>query len=426
MGSSRRPGRAVKLSASPPWAIRSAITPLLGASTISNVGTGAHFVAIAWFVLTLTGSASRVGGVSAAGMFGLALGSAIGGLAADRLGPRPCSIGFDVLAAIPVAMIPLLYLTGVLTYWQILACAFVGGVLDMPGSTARQVMLPTIARESRVAIDQANALMQLATNGAFMLLGPLAAAALIPAIGAAAVLFLDAGTYLASALVIAVAIPRLWSSNANATQYSGGETSTQPSGGSFREAIGYIASQARLLVVLIAAGALGFLVSGVVTVIVPALSKDRFESAAALSAMIWCFGLGLIGGFGGIAVLRRRLDRDMVIRLACIAIAGALWLLWLARLLAVDALALFVVGLGLGLVIPLAYSVVTLRTPARLLGRVIGSGTAAVFLAAPVGSIAAGLALAWLSLPIVQAIGASLMSAVGIWVIVDRRFRELH
>ncbi|HLI51705.1 MAG TPA: hypothetical protein VKU87_07910, partial [Thermomicrobiaceae bacterium] len=103
----------------------------------------------------------------------------------------------------------------------------------------------------------------------------------------------------------------------------------------------------------------------------------------------------------------------------------ALWLLWLSRLLVIDAFATLMLGFGLGLVVPLAFSVVTLRSPAQLLGRVVGIGTAVVFLAAPAGSIVAGLATAWLPLPLVIALGAGLMTTAGLWIFVDQRFRGL-
>lgn len=404
---------------------RSAMTPLLGASATSNIGTGAHFVAIAWFVLLLTGSPARVGGVSAAGMLGLALGSLLGGVAADRLGPWRCSIAFDIAAAIPVAMIPLLYRLHVLTYWQIVVLALAGGILDMPGATARQVMLPPAAHNSDVSLDRANAWMQLATNGAFMLLGPLAAAILIPTIGAANVLFLDAGSYLMSALIIAAALPSHWLSADGRGLRSEVEATSESGSHGLREGLCYIRSQEQLLAVLIAAGWLGFLVAGVVTVIVPALSKSLFDSSAALSAMIWSFGLGLVGGFAGTGALGRRSARESIIRAALIMLVLALWSLRFSHLFVVDVLATLMLGLGLGLVVPLAFSVVALRSPAELLGRVTGIGTAVVFLTAPAGSIVAGLAITWLSLSLVTALGAGLMTAAGLWVLVDRRFRAL-
>lgn len=405
---------------------RAPFVSLIAAATVSNTGTGAHFVAIAWFVLVTSGSAARTGGISAVGMLGLAGGSLLGGLIVDRIGPKATSVGFDVAAAVAVALIPLLYAAHVLSYWQLALLAFLGGVLDMPGATARQVMLPEIAGSAGTSLEMANSWMQLATNGAFLLLGPLAAGLLIPALGPVNVLLLDAASYLVSAATVALAIPdRRPRPSGRRPVGTTGAGDGRMRGGTLRAALRFIASRGRLLAVLTVAGLLSLLVSGLVTVVVPVIGRRRFDDPRALSAMVWGLGVGLTIGFLGLGLARRRLSCDALLRLSFGAMSAMLWLLTVSHLLLLDVVALALFGVGVGLLIPLAYALAQRMVPEEMLGTVLGISSAAVFLAAPLGSVLAGAALAWLSLPVVIAICAAAMTVTGLWAMLDPRLRGL-
>ena len=69
----------------------------------------------------------------------------VGGAIFDRLGYRRVSIAADLVSGAGIAAIPLLYALGGLAFWQILALVFVGGLLTIPGLTARRSLLPELA-----------------------------------------------------------------------------------------------------------------------------------------------------------------------------------------------------------------------------------------------------------------------------------------
>src|SRR5215203_58865 len=121
------------------------ILALLAANAVSETGNVLAFVAIPWFVLQTTGSAVRTGLTGAV---------------------------FLLAGAVTVALVPLLYHTVGLLFWQLLVLVFLGGFLDAPGHTARQSLVPDLAGKARMRIERANAAFQGIQHASF-LLGPL-------------------------------------------------------------------------------------------------------------------------------------------------------------------------------------------------------------------------------------------------------------
>ena len=81
-------------------------TPLVGglvAEGVSYLGTRISMIAIPWFVLSTTGSATQTGLVAAAEITPLVLFKALGGPLLDRLGPRRVTLVCDLLSAVVVA-----------------------------------------------------------------------------------------------------------------------------------------------------------------------------------------------------------------------------------------------------------------------------------------------------------------------------------
>src|SRR5580765_3386575 len=118
------------------------ILSLFAANAVSLSGNMAALVAIPWFVLQTTGSASKTGITAFAGLLPVILSGFFGGALVDRLGYRRMSIIGDLASAISVAAIPILHSTIGLEFWQLVVLVFLGGLLDAPGGTARTSLLP--------------------------------------------------------------------------------------------------------------------------------------------------------------------------------------------------------------------------------------------------------------------------------------------
>src|SRR5262249_36719755 len=182
------------------------IAASLTADAISLTGNALTALAIPWFVLVTTDSAARTGVVAFAQMLPVVLASFFGGALVDRVGRKQLSIAADVLSGLTVGAIPLLYHTVGLAFWQLLILGFLGALLDTPGSTARQAMLPELVERARLSPQRANAASHVIQGGS-MLVGPALAGVLIAALGASDVLWLDAASFALSALIFAVFVP---------------------------------------------------------------------------------------------------------------------------------------------------------------------------------------------------------------------------
>jgi MFS family permease len=187
------------------------ILALLSANAVSVVGNAMSAVAIPWFVLRTTDSAIRTGITGAVGALGAVLAAFFGGPIVDRLGFKRTSVAADLVSAATTAFIPLLFATGYLTFWLLLVLVFLGAVLDAPGMSARQAMIPELARSARMTTEGANS-ADSAVPRLAQFLGPPLAGVLITAFGAIGVLWLNAATFVLSAALVAAAIPTARSS----------------------------------------------------------------------------------------------------------------------------------------------------------------------------------------------------------------------
>ena len=84
---------------------------------------------------------------------------------------------------------------------------FVLASVNSQGDTARLALVPALARRAHMPVESVNARDRaIARLGA--VLGPFLAGFLIAGIGAVNVLFVDAGTFSISALLVTVGVPR--------------------------------------------------------------------------------------------------------------------------------------------------------------------------------------------------------------------------
>src|SRR5919198_1399261 len=179
---------------------------LLTAAGISQVGNMMTIVAGPWFVLQTTGSAAKTGLVGAALALGLLV-PILGGPLVDRLGYRRGSVLADLVSGATVASIPTLHLAGLLEYWHIVVLVFILASVNSQGDTARLALVPALARRAHMPVESVNARDRAIVRlGA--VLGPFLAGFLIAGIGAVNVLFVDAGTFSISALLVTVGVPR--------------------------------------------------------------------------------------------------------------------------------------------------------------------------------------------------------------------------
>lgn len=178
-----------------------ALLALTTAELISTLGSSFSGLALPWFVLVTTGSATRMGIVFAVELVPFVLFGIQAASVVDRLGPRATMLVSDAARAPVIALVPFLHLVGGLSYAIILAVAFVSGLFSTAYFTCQRAVIPAIVGSDEQQVARANTLLEGATNFTNFG-GPAIAGVLISVLGAANVMWLDAGSFLASFLLV--------------------------------------------------------------------------------------------------------------------------------------------------------------------------------------------------------------------------------
>ncbi|HEY7018540.1 MAG TPA: MFS transporter [Gaiellaceae bacterium] len=330
------------------------ILALLVAEVVSTTGAQMTWLALPWFVLVTSGSATHTTFVVAAEVIGLALLGLPGGRVLGRLGARRTMMLCDASRAPLMMVIPVLHWTVGVTFPVLLAVAFALGALGAPYFAAQKVIVPELIGEDEQRVSEANALFQGATRTT-ILIGPAVAGLLIGLIGATPVLVIDAATYVVSLFLVGVFVPQ----RPPAPQ--------EKEHRSVRAGLRFIWSD-RLLRVWWPTFALGDAAWTAFFISVPVLVLDRFGHHPAIAGvLVASFGVGaLIGNAISFRYLTRRFTGLGVIAAFALFQALPLWLLWLP--LPAFALAALILASGVanGLVNPSLHTITTLRVPAPL------------------------------------------------------------
>jgi MFS family permease len=290
------------------------LRPLLAAEVVSTTGACMTAIALPWLVLTTTGSPARAGLVAAVEWVPMALLGIPSGALASRLGPRRTIVACDAARVPIVAAVPILYWVGALDFGVLLALAFLTGVFFPAHFASQRTILPALLGEAADDLTRGNAVLQ-AANRLPMVLGPALGGLLVAALGAPAVLVIDAGSYALSALLVTALVPDSASGDAPPAQERGG----------LWDGARVLARDRVLRPLTIAYAGIDLAMQGVFLA-VPVLvfsSHDRNAGLAGLLLAAWGAG-ALAGALPALRLSSREPVR--LIRWALIAQALPLWL----------------------------------------------------------------------------------------------------
>jgi MFS family permease len=171
--------------------------------TVSLVGDGIYFVALAWQVYQLSNAPAALSVVGIAWMLPQVVFALIGGVLSDRFDRRRILIFSDGLRAAAVAAIGLLSLAGVLELWHVIALVAFYGLGEALFGPAFGAIVPDVVPSDQLL--EANSLDQFVRPIAMRFAGPALGGLLIAQLGGTGQAFLvDAGTFVVSALAITI------------------------------------------------------------------------------------------------------------------------------------------------------------------------------------------------------------------------------
>ena len=356
---------------------------VLAAEVLSTTGSAMTGIALPWFVLETTGSATRAGVVAAAGWAPMALLSIPAGTLASRLGARRTMVACDLGRAPLVAAIPILHALDALSFAVLILLAFGIGLFVAPHLASQRALLPELLGMQHATVMRANAALQVAARLPIVL-GPALAGVLIAALGAGQVLLVDAGTFLASAALLAAFLP------ASAAAPPAGTPHGMWAG------VRYLSRDPVLRPAVVAATGIE-LAAQALFLALPILAFVEYGGRPGIAGLlVSAWGVGALLGGAAVFRLAHREPLDLI-RVAAIAQALPLWVLALDVPPAVAAAALLASGLANPVVTAPFTTLATVGVPEALRARVM-----LAFLTASTAAGGLGLALAG---PLAEALG---------------------
>lgn len=351
-----------------------ALAGLMTADLVSTAGTEMTAVALPWFVLVSTGSAAQMGAVLAAEFVGMTVLGLWGGRAATLLGPYRMMLASDLVRAVLIALVPILHWTGVLSFPLVLAIGFSIGAF-FPGYTSSQrLVLAGLVGDDELRLTRVGGLLG-SVNESASFIGPALGGTLVALIGPAAVLVIDAGSYLCAFVLLAALVP---ATSAPAT----GEEDT-----GVVEGLRYLARHRTLRGQVAGIGLVEIGWAAMVATL-PVLALHD-GGAAVAGWLLGSFGAGSV--VGGLLSSRARTTGGRTAGWAIAGIAASTWLLLLPIPVWAHAGAIAANGVCSGLYFPRFFSALTSGTPPALRARVMTSVTIAISAPGPLGFLGAGL-----------------------------------
>jgi len=268
---------------------------LAGGQFTSTIGDYCYAVALPWLVLSGHGGTILLGTVLACyGVSRMAL-IPVGGVLADRVGPRTVMLAADAARCVLVAAMTVLaarHTASLAALGPIAACVGAGEGLFIPASFA---IMPSLLDGDRLAAGNA---ISTAAVQAGSLLGPALAGALVAATQASTWAFgIDAASFAVSALTL-VLIPRRAAAgtvSADEATQGAGAGGGDGLGGGEQGVLAFLKRSRVLQVILVVVIAANLAGGGIDGVALPSLAHERF-GAAGYGALLACFAAGSVLG----------------------------------------------------------------------------------------------------------------------------------
>lgn len=324
----------------------------------------------------------------------------------------------DLASGIAVALIPLLYHTVGLAFWQLLLLVFLRALCNTPGGAARQGLLPDLIELAGVGRERANGAYE-AIRQIAQLFGTASVGILIALIGTSNMLWLDGVSFLFSATVVFLAVPAAPRATRPVSRQHGRHTEEISAG------LRFLVRERVLWAVTVTATLANLIGTGLDAVVLPVYAKTIYGTPFSLGLLFASLFAGYLIGSILYAVFGPQLPRRGTFVVG-IALLGAPFLLlalqpplWVAG--ALPAVSAILVGP----LNPLITVIAQERTPVPLRGRVFGALQAMASVAAPIGALCAGYAVSEFGLrPTLLAMAVFLLGVSG-WVARNGALRTL-
>src|SRR3954466_3651838 len=183
------------------------IRAIVAAEVVSSVGSSMTILALAWFVLVTTGSATKLGLVLGIGSIPFVTLPVPAGSLIARIGARQTMVIADAARLPLLSAIPLLHSLDALSFPVLVVLVALTNVFTAAHMPAQRLILAEVVGDEESAVARVNAYLDGPQTTA-PLVGPALAGVLIAALGASNVLYVDAVTFGVAAIAVGLFVPR--------------------------------------------------------------------------------------------------------------------------------------------------------------------------------------------------------------------------
>ncbi|HVN15727.1 MAG TPA: MFS transporter [Anaerolineales bacterium] len=343
--------------------------------TISRVGDGLYRIALAWWVLEKTGSATAMGTVLIFTSVPMLLFLLVGGVVVDRLPRARVMLVSDFALGIIVAVVSVLAYTNLLEIWHIYVAGIVFGLAEAFFRPAYTAIVPDVT--PREALTSANSLTALSQEVAGIG-GPAIGAAIVAAGGTSLAFALDAVSFLISVgclIGISALIPA-----------DDGPRESTSVVRDVREGIGVVRASPWLWITITMAAFANITLAGPFSVTTPFLIKEHLHADVGSLGLVYS-----VFSFGSVAAavwLGSRLHvrkRGLLTYSVWLLSSMALAVIGVMPSVLGVAIAAFICGVGLSIGNLIWINTLQEMVPPKLLGRVSSIDSLGSFVFTPIG-----------------------------------------
>jgi MFS family permease len=340
---------------------------------VSASGTFLQQTAIGWLVVELTGSATSLGLVLAAGGLPSLLLGPWGGVIADRVDLRKLLILTQTLFGIFAAVLWILAVEGKATVPVIITINVVGGFVQIVDSPARQAFISRLV--SPADLTSAVSLNGVVVNTA-RVVGPALAGVLIVTVGTTPCFAVNAASYVAVVIALLLVHPLVTQGRSARLKNA------------VRDGLRYARGRQQLWLPLVMMALVGLLAFNF-AVILPVLAKKTFHgTGGTYGLMSTMLSLGSIAGSLAVGLIRH--PRRPFLVLTSLAFGVSLGLTAAAPNVALACVALVITGAAAFSFVTLCSTTLQLHSSTSYRGRIMALWVFVYIGTTPLGSILTG------------------------------------
>jgi MFS family permease len=376
---------------------------LWSGQTASRIGNSLYRIALAWWVLEKTGSATAMGTVLIFSSVPMLIFLLVGGVVTDRFPRLKVMWLSDVLSGVVVALVALLAASGLLEVWHVYIASILFGLVSAFFTPAATAVIPEITPVEM--LTSANSLNSLSRQLA-SIIGPAIGATIIALGGTSLAFGLDALSFFISAACIPPILRSHPELNKMPARVESVRNALREGFTDLREGWQAVTASAWLWITILIFAFVNVTSGSPMAVSLPFLVKEDLHADVGLLGLITSISaLGYVVGALWLGYYRRLRRRGPLAYLATLMIGVAVATFGLTTVISLMLAAAFLEGLAMSVFSLIWDNSLQTLVPRKLLGRVAAIDSLGSFVLLPIGYGLAGWATDLIGAPLVFLIG---------------------